>query len=280
MPQVHATSWFNPVNVIASGWAHRMLIYRLARREIEARYRGSLLGLAWSVLVPLAMLGVYTFVFSVIWESRWGVEVSGKGHFALVLFIGMILFNLFAECVNRAPSLMLGNVEYIKRVVFPLEALTWVTVAVATFNALVSGCVLLVGYAVLCGCPPVTVVALPVAAVPLILVSIGLTWFLASVGVYFRDVGQFMPVLTTILMFLHPVFYGTETLPPRVRPLLSFAWSCSPLAVAIDEARAALFYKRWPTWWLLGVHILLGFVIAWLGCAWFMKTRKGFADVV
>ncbi len=275
--QFQVIPWASPKAVILSGWAHRKLIYRLSRREIEARYRGSLLGLAWSVLVPLALLGVYTFVFTVVMPGgKWGVPAGGKGNVALLMFCGMIVFNLFAECVNRAPWLMLGNVDYIKRVVFPLEAMTWVVVAVALFNAMVSGLALLVGYVVFLGWPPVTLVAVPLVIIPLVLVTVGVTWFLSSLGVYVRDVAQFVPVIVMIMMFLHPVFYSVEALPRRLQPFLQF----SPIAVVIEETRAVLFYGRWPNWGLLAGHLILAGYVAWLGCAWFLKTRKGFADVL
>jgi lipopolysaccharide transport system permease protein len=277
--QFQPVPWASPKAVLLSAWPHRKLIYRLARREIEARYRGSLLGLTWSLLVPLALLGVYTFLFTVIFHgTRWGLPVGAKGNPALLMFSGMIVFNLFAECANRAPWLMLGNVEYIKRVVFPLEALTWVVVLVALFNAVVSAVALLVGYVVFLGWPPApaTLLALPLVILPLLLVAVGVTWFLSSLGVYLRDVAQFVPVIVMILMFLHPVFYSVEALPKRMQPFLQL----SPIAVVIEEARAVLFYGRWPNWWLLGAHLVFAGVIAWLGCAWFLKTRKGFADVL
>ena len=103
-----------------SAWENRALILRLAKREIEARYRGSVLGIVWAFLVPLLMVGVYTFVFSMVFEIRWALPPGGQGAFALLLFSGLILFNLFSECVNRAPGLLLEHVTYIKKVVFPV----------------------------------------------------------------------------------------------------------------------------------------------------------------
>ena len=146
----------SPLKVFSSAWNQRTLILRLARREIEARYRGSVLGIAWSLIVPLILLAVYTFVFSIVFKARWDMPIEGKGVFALVLFTGLILFNVLAECVTRAPSLMLNNPSYIKKVVFPLETFAWVTIVVALFNAAVSSAALLIGYVVLVGLPPVS----------------------------------------------------------------------------------------------------------------------------
>jgi lipopolysaccharide transport system permease protein len=265
----------SPLQVFSSAWIHRKLILRLARREIEARYRGSMLGIAWSLLVPLILLAVYTVVFSGILKARWDLPVSGKGAFALVLFSGLILFTLVAECCNRAPSLMIDNVTYIKKVVFPLEALSWVTVAVAMFNCGVSLLAFLVGYLLLIGLPPVSALMLPVMILPLALLAVGASWFLSSLGVYLRDIQQFVPVLVTIMLYLNPILYPRELLPGSLSTLMQF----SPLAVMIEGARAAFFGGPLPSWTLILFHLLSTWALAWLGLMWFMKTRKGFADV-
>ncbi|MFN0138396.1 MAG: ABC transporter permease [Phycisphaerae bacterium] len=276
---VHTASdhaWASPNAFWRALVTNRTLIYRLARREIEARYRGSVLGIVWSLIAPLTLLAVYGFVFTVIFPSKWQGGADGKGHFVLVLFLGMICFNVFSEAFNRAPTLMLNNVEYIKRVVFPLEALAWVVILVAMFNAVLSVAALMLGYVVLVGIPPISALLLPVVVVPLLLCTAGLVWFLSALGVFLRDLQQFMPVLTTVLMFFSPVFYPSAALPEKLRPFLLV----SPIAVTIEEARGVLFENRWPTWWLLGVQLVIGGVVAWLGCSFFRKTRKGFADVL
>lgn len=304
----------NPLEVLTCGWRERRLIQRLATREIETRYRGSILGLTWSLIVPLLLLAVYTFVFSVIFGLRWDVPVEGRGVFAIVLFTGLILFNVFAECVNRAPGLMIERVAYIKKVVFPLEIIAWVTLLVALFNAAVSSVALLVGYLVFVGIPPLTAIAAPFALLPLILLTLGLTWFLSSVGVYLRDFQQFVPVLVMIVMYLNPVFYPLEVLlnrvgkvpppvpaaeapadtaagiehavvpepptPSRLARIVHIVYKLSPFAVAIEEARGALFKGVWPSWRALLFHTGLAWGVAWLGFMWFNKTRKGFADVL
>lgn len=269
--------WASPRAVWQSLLRNRTLVYRLARREIEAKYRGSVLGVAWSLLAPLTLLAVYSFVFTVVFPgNKWGGPNPGKGLFALNMFLGMICFNVFSEVFNRAPTLMIYSVEYIKRVVFPLEALIWVAITVALFNAILSSIALVLGYLVFVGLPPVTVIALPIVLLPLLLLTAGLGWFLSALGVYLRDLQQFMPVLTTVLMFLSPVFYPRESLPAPLRPWLLL----SPIAVTIEEARNTVFLAQWPTWWLLAAHLAFAGVIAWLGSAFFRKTRKGFADVL
>ena len=268
--------WRSPLDVFACAWRHRALIRRLAQREIAARYRASMLGMLWSVLIPLLLLAVYTFVFSVIWPNRWGTRTEGTGHFALVLFAGLILFNLFAECVNRAPTLLLENVSYVKRVVFPLEILPWVMLTSAAFNAVVSFGVLLLGYVALIGLPPATALLAPLMPLPLALLTLGAAWFLTSLGVYLRDVRQFMPVVTMILMFLSPVFYPVSALPERFRWLAAV----NPLAAAMESLRDVLFWGTGPHWVAFGLQSLAAWLVAWVGFMWFMKTRKGFADVI
>jgi lipopolysaccharide transport system permease protein len=267
----------SPLEVFGSAWRNRGLILRLARREIEARYRGSMLGILWSLVVPLALLTVYTIVFSTIFASRWEIAKSGsKVDFALVLFSGLILFNVFAETANRAPGLMLENVTYIKRIVFPLQVLPWVSVTVALFNATVSFCAFVIGFLLMRGIPPASAALFPLMLVPLVLLAVGCSWFLSSLGVYLRDVQQFVPVIITVLLYLNPIFFPMERLPGALATVMQF----SPIAVAVEGARAVLFGGASPDWPALGLHVLLSWVFAWGALMWFLKTRKGFADVV
>jgi len=257
-------------------WPYRSLILRLARREIEARYRGAALGLVWSVLTPLAMLSVYTYVFSVIFQARWDTPTNGRGQFAILLFSGLIVFSIFSECLNRAPSLMLQNVSYIKKVVFPLEVMAWVVLLVALFNAAVSFSVLLAFYLMVFGLPPITVVLLPLVLVPLVLAVLGLTWFLASLGVFVRDVSQFIGILTTLTLFMSPILYPVTAIPEAVRPYVY----ANPLTLVLENTKEVLFWGTVPDPGYLALSTLAAWAVAWLGYAWFMRTRKGFADVV
>ncbi len=265
-----------PFAPFASAWKNRRLLLRLAKREIEARYRGSLLGLVWSVLIPVIMLLVYTFVFSVVFEAKWQTPTGGKTHFALVLFCGLILFNVFSECLNRAPSLMLSHASYIKKVVFPLEILPWVALIVALFNAAISCLVLAVAYFAILGPPPLTALLLPFIALPLCLMCLGLTLFFASVGVFLRDIQQLMNLVTTVLMFLSPLFYPLSALPEYLRLYIRL----SPLTVVIEESRNLLFSGLTPDYQSWGIYFLGSWLVAWFGYVWFMKTKKGFADVI
>ena len=269
-------SSLSPVEMVSSFWRNRNLIKVLVRREVVGRYRGSLMGILWSFFNPLLMLAVYTFVFGVVFKSRWNVGSDSKTEFALVLFAGLIIFNLFAECINRSPSLILSNVNYVKKVIFPLEILPWVALGSAAFHASVSWSVWLIAYFILYGIPHITVLLLPLAMLPLMLFIIGITWWLASLGVYLRDVSQFVGIVVNILMFLSPIFYPVSALPEEIRRFIIL----NPLTKVVEQVRGVMFWGNYPDLTSLGISLFVGAAVAWLGFAWFQKTRKGFADVI
>ena len=210
----HAAQPTSLVALVRSLWRNRQLIVQMTKREVVGRYKGSVMGLAWSFFNPVFMLTVYTFVFSVIFKSRWGpVGEESKTQFAVVLFVGMIVHGLFAEVLNRAPSLILSNVNYVKKVVFPLEILPVIAIGAALFHTTISLCVLLTAFAIFNGYMNWTVVFTPLILLPLVILTTGLAWMLASLGVFLRDVGQTIGIVTTVLMFLAPVFYPVTALP-------------------------------------------------------------------
>ena len=265
-----------PLEMLISFWRNRGVIFASTKREVLGRYRGSALGLLWSFFNPLFMLTVYTFVFSVVFKARWGVGSNSKTEFALVLFAGLIVFNLFSECINRAPSLILANPNYVKKVLFPLEILPLVSLLSAFYHMLISLGVWLMAYLVLFGIPHPTVFLLPLIILPFGLFILGLSWALASLGVFLRDVSQFIGVVTTTLMFVSPIFYPASALPESYRHLLYL----NPLTPVIEITRDLLLWKKIPDFSLVASYWLASGVIAWLGFAWFQKTRKGFADVL
>lgn len=266
----------SPGELFASVIRNRALVVALVKREVIGRYRGSLLGIFWSFFNPVFMLAVYTFVFSVVFKARWGAGSDSKTEFALVLFTGMLVFGLFSECVTRAPGLILANVNYVKKIVFPLEILPWVALGSSVFHMVISLCVWLLFYVPLFGLPGVTALLFPVVMLPLMLLTLGLSWFLASLGVYLRDVSQLIGILVTALMFLSPIFFPVSSLPDDFRPLLNL----NPLTPAIESARDVLIWGREPDWSLFSLSLAASAAVAWLGFAWFQKTRKGFADVL
>ena len=266
-----------PREMAASLWRNRDLIAALVKREVIGRYRGSVMGIAWSFFNPLLMLVIYTFVFSVVFKARWGIGgEESKAHFAIILFVGMIVHGLFAECVNRAPALILSNVNYVKKVIFPLEILPWVAFGSALFHTAISVGVLLIAQLVLSQQVPWTAVLFPFVLLPLVLIAMGFAWFLAAFGVFVRDVGQVTGMFTTVLLFLSPVFYPLSILPPKYQSLLQL----NPLAFIIEEGRKVLVFGQLPDIGQWGVMMAAGILTAWSGFAWFQKTRKGFADVL
>lgn len=273
----HAIQPTSLVALFRSFWRHRQLISQLTKREVLGRYKGSVLGLAWSFFYPVFMLLVYTFVFSEIFKSRWGSgEDASRVQFALVLFVGMIVLNVFSDVLNKAPALILSNINFVKKVVFPIEILPVVTTAGALFHGIVSLCVLLIALLLADGGLHWTALALPLVLAPLVLITLGCAWIFASLGVFLRDVGQMTSILTTVLLFLSPVFYPVAAVPEAFRPLIML----NPLTFIIEQARAVLIWGRLPDWPMLGLYILLAGAFAWLGFMWFQKTRKGFADVL
>jgi lipopolysaccharide transport system permease protein len=266
--------------MLSSLWRNRKLIVQMSRREVVGRYKGSVMGLLWSFLNPLFMLAVYTFFFAVVFKSRWGTVPNGgaesKTLFAVLLFVGIIVHSLFAEVLNRAPSLILGNVNYVKKVVFPLEILPVISMGSALFHSVVSLGVLLLVFIVFNGFLHWTVIFLPFIFLPLIILTMGLAWMLSSLGVFVRDVGQTIGLAMTVLMFLSPVFYPITSLPERLRPWML----ANPLTFIIEQARAVLIWGQMPNWAGLLLYTAVSIVVAWLGFVWFQKTRKGFADVL
>ncbi|MEO8603831.1 MAG: ABC transporter permease [bacterium] len=276
MTAAHPAHRRSPLAVLDSLWGNRQLVWQLTKREVLGRYRGSLFGLVWSLANPLLMLAVYTVVFGHVFAARWAGEVDSTGGFALVLFAGLTVFNLFAECVTRAPGLVVGNPNYVKKVVFPLECLAWVTLGAALFHAAVSFAALLAATLVVRGGVPWTVVFLPVVLLPLLLLVLGLTWMLAALGVYVRDTSHVVGVLVSVLLFLSPVFFPASALPAPLRA----AALLNPLAVVLESTRAVLVWGQAPDWPALAATTLAAGIVAWLGLLWFDRTRAGFADVL
>lgn len=267
-----------PISLFAGFWRERRLIGQLIRREVLGRYRGSIMGVAWSFLYPLLMLAVYTFVFSVVFEAKWPgmLEGQSKSRFALLLFIGVIAHGLLAEAITKAPALIVGNANYVKKVVFPLETLGWSLVGSAAFHACVSILILLGAKWLLEGWVPITAWWLPVILLPLGFYALGAAWLLASLGVFIRDIAQLTGVFATVLMFLAPVFYPIAALPEEYR-----GWAyANPLTVAIEQSRAALFANTAPDAAALLSYYALGLAFMVFGYWWFQKSRRGFADVL
>jgi len=273
----HVTPRTSPISLIHSFWHNRQLILKLTKRDVLGRYKGSVMGLVWSFLNPLFLLAVYTFVFSVVFKARWGMgDEETKTQFAVILFTGLIVHGLFADVLNRAPGLILSNVNYVKKVVFPLEILPGISMGAALFHSGISLSVLLLVFVCVNGFLHWTVIFAPLVFLPLVILTMGLAWLLAALGVFLRDVGQTISILTMVLLFLSPIFYPITALPEGLRPWILV----NPLTFIIEQERAVLIWGQVPDWIGLGVYTIVSAAIAWMGYAWFQKTRKGFADVL
>jgi lipopolysaccharide transport system permease protein len=266
----------SPREIIASLWRNRQLLKALIKREGIGRYRGSVMGMTLSFFNAIVMPAIYTFVFSVIFKARWSAGSDSKTEFALVLFAGLLVFNLFAECINRAPGLILANVNYVKKVVFPLEILPWVSLGAALFHMLISFGVWLLFYLLFFGAPHVTLLLFPLILLPLVLMIMGLSWILASLGVFLRDVGQLIGLAVTVLMFLTPIFYPLSAIPEKYRLFIYL----NPMTIVVEQTRGALIWGQPLHLGQYGAYFLVSAVLAAAGFAWFQKTRKGFADVL
>lgn len=267
----------DPVRLFYHLWQYRDIIRPMTRRDIAGRYRGSWLGFGWSFLQPLLMLAVYTFVFSVVFEIRWGVSAEeSRAAFAIALFMGLISFSIFAETVNAAPSAVLSQPNLVKRVVFPLEVLPLVRLLGAFVQAFFSLVILILGMIAVFGAVPWTIVLLPLVWIPLGLFTLGLSYFLASVGVFIRDVAALTGILTTMLLFLSPIFYPLRAVPERFH----FIYRLNPVAVFVEEARKVAVWGALPDWAWLGFAGLFSLAVLIFGFLWFMKSKNAFADVL
>jgi lipopolysaccharide transport system permease protein len=262
-------------SLLPLGARERSLAWELSKREIVGRYRGASFGVLWALLQPFLMLGVLTLAFGEVLGSRWpGAE--GTAGFAIILFVGLMVHGVLAECLGKACTLITANASYVKKVVFPIELLAWPVLASAVFhflaNALVlAGMLLLVGRT-----PPPTLLLLPVVLLPMVLLCLGLVWALASLSVYVRDVQYVVPPLVTATMFLSSVIVPPDAVPEAWR----FVFEGNPLTPVVDAARAVALAGTMPDWSALAVQGAIGLVVAIAGAALFLRLRRGFADVL
>ena len=263
--------------LVKSMTANRALIVQLARRDILGRYRGSALGVLWSLINPILMLAVYTLVFSVVFRNRWPGSPSDRPlEFAIVLFAGLIVFGVFGECLQRAPGLIVSQPNFVKKVVFPLEIMSAVVLVAALFHAAISFLVLLVLIGASHGALAWTAILEPLILFPLACLCLGFSWFFAALGVYVRDVGQVISVGLSALMFLSPLFFPSSALPAALRWLTMV----NPLAFPIESSRDLLIFGRVPDLGFLAAYTGVCLIVLWAGFAWFQKSRSGFADVI
>lgn len=267
----------NPVKAVTNLLSQGPLIRQFARRDIESRYRGSFLGLLWSLLNPLLMLGIYSFVFSTVFKAKWGLQPADNGPpFALPLLCGLLTFNLFAEVVVRAPTLVLSSPNLVKRVVFPLETLPVSALLVGMFNMSLMLLVWAAAMLLFVGHIPATALLFPVVVLPVLLGSLGLAWFLAGIGVFVRDTAPTVAVIVQMAFYLTPIVYPVEIVPERFQHLLYI----NPLTLVVEDVRRVLMWGEMPHWKGLAIAVAGAVILCLFGYAFFMKGKRAFADVL
>lgn len=256
---------------------HRVLLWRFGWRNLTQRYKGSLFGLLWTVITPLCMLSIYTFMFSVVFQARWGHGVGdSKMAFAIVLLCGLTVYQIFSESVGASIQVVSNNPNYVKKVVFPLEILPFSTHISFLIPNLIWLVMVIAGAYIFMDSLSVTLFALPLILIPLSLFTIGISWLCASLGVFIRDLSHFITIVLRMLLFLTPIFYDSDRIPHPWHYILL----ANPIAHFVNQMRRILIYGYWPDWRILAGLTLLSLIVFQLGYLWFMRTKKGFADVL
>lgn len=264
-------------NFVADLWRNRELLWQFTVRSVEIRHKGSHLGLVWSVLNPLLMLALYVFVFGEIFNGKFGVlAYETKWDYAMGVFLGLIIFHLFSEVMGVAPTSIVSNPNFVKKVVFPLEIIPSAHVGASIFHMLISIGLLVLSMLVLGSKISLSLLWLPVIILPVILLCLGLGWLLSALGVFFRDINQVVPFLSMALLFGSAVFYPVHDIPAEFWVIMRF----NPLLVAIDLARkAALWHQPLDQMQLLYLYAA-GVGTCLVGHRFFRKTKAAFADVL
>lgn len=255
---------------------HRHLVMELTRREVLGRYRGATFGLLWSLISPFLTLGVYTLAFGLILRSRWPGYSGGSMEFALILYLGLIVHGMLAECLNRASGLIVQNANLVTRVVFPLQVLPWTLSLSASFHMCMNMLIFILLSLMIRGYVPWAALMLPLVWLPLVMLSVGVGLFLSALGVYLRDIGQVMGVVATAMLFLSSAIVPIEIVPEGYRPIFYI----NPLTFIIDQTRAVALAGASPDWMGLGLYLLCAVGFSLAAYAFFMKARRGFADVL
>lgn len=264
------------LSVLKLFYSKRDLIFSLIGREISEKNKGALLGMVWTFIYPAIMLCVYTFVFSTVLKAKWSDASDSKTEFALLLFCGLMIFNFFSECLSKAPLLIVSNVNYVKKVIFPLEIMPIVVVGSAAFNLAISFLVWILFYVFLYGSVNITFLLFPILVLPYLFFILGMVWLLSALGVYFRDINNVVGIITTVLMFLSPIFYPKSSLPESFQ----FAIQLNPLTYVIEEAREVLFWGHGINIISYSVYSAISLAFCCISLIFFLKLKKGFADVL
>lgn len=257
--------------------SHKYLFLQMLKRDVQQRYRGAQLGFLWAFFYPVLMLLVYTFVFGFVMKAKWGVPGQDNLDFGLILFAGLLCHSLLAEVMIGAVGLITGNSQYVKKVVFPLEILSLVSLANALFHMFLGLSILLVIYVATGNTLYWTVLLAPIVLAPLVIFLLGMSWFISVLGVYVRDLGQVMGVLMTVLLFMGPIVYPFSLIPAAIQP---YVYWLNPLTIVVEQFRAVLLFGQMPNWYDLGIYTIFACLMLYVGQWFFKRTREGFADVI
>ena len=248
----------------------------MAKREISARYKESYIGLAWSAAHPLLMMLVYTFVFTVVFKARWGDNVELNQEVSVIIFTGLIVFNFFSDVIVNSPSIITNNVNYVKKISFPLPSLSWIYLFTSLFQLSVSLLVLIAFRLFFYQSFSLTTLLFPLFLIPFVFLCIGFSWTLSAFGVYFRDLSQIILVLSQVLFFATPIIYPLEMIPETYRPFLYL----NPMTSFVEMSREMLIYNSLPNLLAYASLSLIGLIVFLTGYSIFRKLNRGFADVI
>jgi len=274
---ISAWRYVNPLTSVNNLLSYRDLILQFTIREIQGRYKGTYLGIIWAFIQPLLLLVVYTFVFTVVFKAKWGVIANeSRAEYALTIFCGMVIYGIFSECVARAPSLILANPNYVKKVIFPLEILPLSVLGLSLFNGAIGLLIYQIGALLLLFRIPLSLLYVPLILLPLVMLSLGLSWFLSALGVFIRDIGQTINIIITVLFFMSPIFYPLSRVPEQFHIVMRL----NPLTNIIEDAHRTIIWGQPPDWLWWGITLIISYLVMQMGYVWFMKSKRAFADVI
>lgn len=249
----------------------------LVAQDVAVRYRGTLLGRLWPVLMPLMLLAVYGFVFGAVFRARWpGLAEGDHVGFALNLFAGLLVHGLVAEAVGQAPTLMQRNANFVRKMVFPLPVLVAVPLGTALFHAMVGFALLVVVNGLAGSGWHLSALALPLVLAPYLLLLFGLALAFSALGVYLRDLGQVTGILVMLLLFTGAVFFPVDMVPGALSGIVAY----NPITWPVAATRACLLHGAWPDPVQAGTYLLVAIAVYLLGRQVFAILRRGFADLL
>lgn len=271
-------SLFDVTLLCFSVWKHKSLCYQLVTRNISSKYKGAFLGVLWSAIQPLMMLCVYTFVFSFVFKARgWGhMELTQTGAYPIIMFCGIAAYNLFSEGVNSSCNLIVSNPNFVKKVIFPLEILVVSQVAAVFAVGFLWFLLVLIGVIAVFHHISCTVLLLPVILLPLLFMTLGLSFLVSSLQVFLRDTRYVVAVLLQMLFYMTPIFYSLDLLPGKWQNVLRL----NPLVPVVDSVRDVVVFGKFPAWGAWGISCLTAVIVLQLGLFWFRRTQRGFSDVL